>query len=192
MTASAGFRTENVNSKAWAVIPGDFDKGLNCVTRLPLISTNNSVSAGYVKIKKRILIVDGDFQTGRSLSGILESEGYEVAFATDANNSMIRFIEWRPNLVILDLDLKGARGWDIFGAFAASDPFAPVIIVTGQKSESELAMVAGARAVMEKPLDIPLLLKTVTEIIAEKPQNHLKRLVGISGLDETLPKIPLL
>ena len=32
---------------------------------------------------------------------------------------------------------------------------------------------------MEKPLDVPLLLKTIAELVAEEPETHLKRLVGM-------------
>jgi hypothetical protein len=32
---------------------------------------------------------------------------------------------------------------------------------------------------MEKPLDVPLLVKTIAEMVAEESETHLKRLAGL-------------
>jgi DNA-binding response OmpR family regulator len=80
--------------------------------------------------------------------------------------------------VLLDINLPGNGGWEVFGALTASNPFLPIIIITGRENQQDLATLAGVGALMEKPLNLPLLLKTITELIAEESETHLQRLAG--------------
>lgn len=132
-------------------------------------------------MKKRILIVDDDSSICESLCKVLGSEGYEAESTVNAHDSIKKFSERRPDLVLLDLNLPGRSGWDVFGALTSSDPFLPIIIVTGRQNQAQFAMDAGVGALMEKPLDVPLLLKIIAELIAEDPEAHLRRLAGITG-----------
>jgi len=135
-------------------------------------------------MKKRILIVDDDSQICESLRKVLESEGYDVELAADGHKCLDKFIERRPDLVLLDLNLPDRSGWDIFGALSSLDPFLPVLMITGRRDQSGFAKEAGAGALMEKPLDVPLLLKAIATLIAQDPEVHLGRLVGAEPLKE--------
>lgn len=127
---------------------------------------------------KHILIVDDDSQICGSLSKVLLAEGYYVESATDAHEAIKKFIVGKPDLVLLDLNLPDGGGWEMFGAFTAVNPCLPVMIITGRQHQAELAMQIGVGAFMEKPLDVPLLLETIADLIAEEPQAHLQRLMG--------------
>jgi DNA-binding response OmpR family regulator len=81
-------------------------------------------------------------------------------------------------LLLLDLNLPSRSGWDAFERFTALNPLLPVIIITGRDRQYELAEGAGVGALMEKPLDVPLLLKTIADLIAEPAELRLKRLTG--------------
>jgi two-component system, OmpR family, response regulator MprA len=129
-------------------------------------------------MKKQILIVDDDSQICESLRKVLESEGYDVELAADAHECINKFVERRPDLVVLDLNLPGGNGWDAFGSLTSFDPFLPVVIITGRRDQSVFALNAGAGMLMEKPLDVPLLLKAIAGLIAADPETHLRRLIG--------------
>lgn len=129
-------------------------------------------------MKKQILIVDDDSQICESLRKVLGAEGYDVVLAADAHEFVSKFVERRPDLVLLDLNLPGSSGWDVFGSLTSFDPFLPVIIITGRQNQLRFATEAGVGAFMEKPLDVPLLLKTIAGLIAEEPETHLRRLAG--------------
>jgi two-component system, OmpR family, response regulator len=130
-------------------------------------------------MKKRILIVDDDSQICESLCKLFRSEGYEVDLAAEAHGTLKKFIAQRPDLVLLDLNLPGSGGWDIFGALTLLDSFVPIIVITARQNQAQFAFEAGVGALMEKPLDVALLLKTIAELIAEGPEANLRRLAGL-------------
>jgi DNA-binding response OmpR family regulator len=130
-------------------------------------------------MKKKILVVDDDPQIRESLRKVLRAEGYEVVLAADGQEAIDKFDPEHIDLLLLDLNLPGNSGWDIFGTLTSLNPFLPIIIITGRQNQHELAAGAGVGALMEKPLDVPLLLKTITELLAESAETRLKRLVGL-------------
>lgn len=130
-------------------------------------------------MKKAILVVDDDLQIRESLGKLLRAEGYEVALAADGQAGIDLFDKQRIDLVLLDLSLPGDGGWEIFGAITDTNPCLPIIIITGRENQHELATLAGVGALMEKPLNLPVLLETVSKLIAEAPEARLERLVGL-------------
>ena len=137
-------------------------------------------------VKKKILVVDDDPQIRESLRKVLHAEGYQVVLAADGQESIERFNTERIDLVLLDLNLPGNSGWDIFGTLTSRNPFLPIII-TGRNNQHELAAGAGVGALMEKPLDVPALLQTITDLLAESAEERLKRLVGLHGITRHAP-----
>ncbi len=127
---------------------------------------------------KTILVVDDDAQIREALAKILQVEGHEVVLAPDGQEAKARHDQTRIDLLLLDLNLPEKSGWDLFEWFTSVNPLLPIIIITGRSNQDNLARGAGASALMEKPLDVPLLLKTITELLAEPAENRLKRLVG--------------
>ena len=132
-----------------------------------------------MSMKKRILILDDDEQIRESLGKVLRTEGYEILLAADGHEGLEKFNTKWIDLVLLDLALPGNSGWDVFGTLTSSNPFLPIILITGRLNQHELAMGAGVGALMEKPLNVPLLLTTIAELIAEESETHLKRLAGL-------------
>ncbi|MEK7684782.1 MAG: response regulator [Verrucomicrobiota bacterium] len=130
-------------------------------------------------MKKKILVVDDDPQIRESLRKVLRAEGYEVVLAANGQQGIERFNAERFDLLLLDLNLPDNSGWDIFGTLTSLNPFLPIIIITGRQNQHELAAGAGVGALMQKPLDVPRLLQTITELLAESAETRLKRPVGL-------------
>ena len=124
-------------------------------------------------------MVDDDPQIRESLGKLLRTEGYKVELAADGQQAIQIFDTRRLDLVLLDLTLPGHGGWEIFGAITASNPYLPIIIITGRENQQDLAKLAGVGALMEKPLNLPLLLKTIRELMAQDSETHLKGLIGL-------------
>jgi DNA-binding NtrC family response regulator len=53
-----------------------------------------------------------------------------------------------------------------------------VIIITGMPNQYSTAVAAGVSALMEKPIEATALLKTVTEVLAERNDTRLRRMTG--------------
>lgn len=130
-------------------------------------------------MKKTILLVDDDSQIRESLGSLLRSEGYEVRLAADGQQGIEIFNTKQIDLLLLDLNLPGNSGWEIFGAITSANPFLPIIVITGREDQHDLATLAGVGALMEKPLNLPLLLESIRELIAQGSEAHFKRLVGL-------------
>jgi len=116
---------------------------------------------------KRILLVDDDRSIRESLSKILRAENYEVVLGENGQEAIDKHGAQRIDLLILDLNMPVKNGWDTLDWLVKIDPVLPVVIMTGRSNQRALAEAAGADALMEKPLDVPLLLQTIRELMDE-------------------------
>jgi DNA-binding NtrC family response regulator len=131
---------------------------------------------------KTILVVDDDSQIRDALAKVLRAEGYGVALAGDTEETRVRYDSERIDLLLLDLNLPQTNGWDLFEWLTFANPLLPIIIITGRTNQYRLAAASGASALMEKPLNVPLLLQTIADLLAEPSENRLKRLTGRESL----------
>lgn len=121
---------------------------------------------------KRILVVDDERSIRESLSKILRAENYEVVLAENGQEAIEKHGAERIDLLILDLNMPVINGWATLDWLAAVNPLLPVIIITGRSNQRALAETAGADILMEKPLDVPLLLQTVRELMDAPVENR--------------------
>jgi two-component system, OmpR family, response regulator len=128
-----------------------------------------------------ILIVDDDDSVREMLRRVLVSEGYAVATAADGIQALKIAEAGEIDLVLLDLNLPAMSGWDTFERLTRANPAMAVIVITARSSQLVMAEGAGVGALLEKPLDFPMLLRTVTELLAEAPESRLARLAGKSS-----------
>jgi two-component system chemotaxis response regulator CheY len=136
--------------------------------------TNSSMTAR----KKRVLVVDDDAAVRQSISKVLEGAGYEVAAASEGGDAVRQFGSARFDLVLLDLNLPARSGWDVFEHLTTRYPLVPIIIITAMPDQYQTARAAGVGALMEKPIDVPALLKTMGELLVEPKEARLRRLCG--------------
>jgi CheY-like chemotaxis protein len=127
-------------------------------------------------MNQRILVVDDDLAVRESLARVLESEGYAVQLASDGKHAMQMVREESPSLILLDITMPGKNGWDIFDRIEKLYPFIPVIIITARPNQQSRASGYGIDALMEKPLDLPLLLQTIAHLLAETQTERIARM----------------
>src|SRR5579883_12451 len=124
---------------------------------------------------ERILLVDDEKSIREALSKVLRGENYEVLLAETGKEAMDRYGTGRIDLLLLDLNLPGGNGWATLEWLAKVNPLLPVVIITGRADQRELAQKAGADALMEKPLNVPLLLQTIRELLDEPMEIRAQR-----------------
>jgi two-component system response regulator MprA len=124
---------------------------------------------------KRILLVDDERSIRESISKILGAENYEVVLAENGHEAIAKHDAARMDLLILDLNMPDINGWVTLEWLAAVNPLLPVIIISGRSNQRALAESAGVDALMEKPLDVPLLLQTIRELTDEPMENRAQR-----------------
>ena len=101
------------------------------------------------------------------MRAILETAGYEVVEAEDGMTALERYYLEKPDLVLLDLVMKGMYGLDVLTKLRELDPGARVIIVSAdvQRSSQDLVKAAGAAGFINKPVDGPRVLALVRGLL---------------------------
>jgi DNA-binding response OmpR family regulator len=127
---------------------------------------------------KRVLLVDDDPTVRDSLSNVLVSEGYVVIPAENGQQAIDRAASIEVDVVLLDLNMPIRSGWDTFEQLTRDHPLLPIIIATARPNQLFPALGAGAGALLEKPMDIRMLLSTIEKLLAEPPEKRLARLTG--------------
>jgi CheY-like chemotaxis protein len=118
------------------------------------------------KTKKNVLIVDDDPSIRYMLGRVLMGEGYEVLAAANGNDGLQIAQEREIDLVLLDLKMPGKSGQETFKVLRDAWPELPVIIISAF-SRQQLEGLDGVNALLQKPLDFPILLDTIKRLLAE-------------------------
>jgi two-component system phosphate regulon response regulator OmpR len=140
---------------------------------------NEAGRSGSVKpAKNRILVVDDDSTVREMLTRVLVGEGFLVWAAADGTAALEVAAAAKVDLVLLDLNMPGKSGWDTFERLMAENPLLAVIIVTARSNQFFTALGAGVGALLEKPLDFPKLLQTISRLLAEPAESRLARMAG--------------
>src|SRR5262245_37362562 len=116
------------------------------------------------KLHNRILIADDDALVRASLAAVLESEGFVVDEAQDGIEAVGRAITHAPDLVLLDLNMPNCDGWTAFDRLDQVIPLLPVIVITAHPNQYRRAVELGVDALMEKPLNIPILVHAINRL----------------------------
>jgi CheY-like chemotaxis protein len=116
--------------------------------------------------RKWILIVDDDASVRLMLARVLSNEGYGVLTAANGVDALGLAETLSVDLVLLDLNMPGSNGWEILEQFDAKNIAPAVIIITAMPNQQKAARTAGVAMVLEKPLDFPRLLQSVSQVLA--------------------------
>jgi two-component system, chemotaxis family, chemotaxis protein CheY len=118
-------------------------------------------------MKAKILLVDDSGLARRAVRQILETAGYDVAEAEDGMTGLERYFLEKPDLVLLDLVMRGMNGLDVLKKLQQLDAAVRVIVVSAdvQDSSREMAASAGASGFVNKPVDRLGLLAAVAKVL---------------------------
>lgn len=130
------------------------------------------------------------------------SEHYNVYTATNGKEGIVKTKKIFPQIVITDLMMPGADGFDVCYTLRSDlqTSHIPIVVLSalGQNTQNKIkALESGANVFIDKPFDMDYLLKQVDNLI--RNQNELKELyskkyiaepskITISSMDEELLK----
>jgi len=118
---------------------------------------------------QRILVVDDDTAHASTIADILESIGYAVDVANDGFKALGFAKAKRYDYALLDIRIPGMNGVDVLRKLKHETNEPPeILMMTAYRKDSTIqeARDEGAVAVLEKPLDIPYLIKYFTDHMA--------------------------
>lgn len=119
-----------------------------------------------------ILVVDDESQLRLTLALMLRQDGYKVETAANAQEALHSLREGPFDLMFLDLNMPGMNGIDLLVEIHRLFPKLPVLILTAHATMDSAiqAVRLGARDYLMKPIDPPLILARVAEVITEEQQ----------------------
>ena len=127
-------------------------------------------------MSKTILLADDDASVQTMIRRVLESEHYRVLLASTGREAASQFLNGPPDLVLLDLNMPDKDGWEAWRIMDTLHPFVPVIVITARPNQYEQAKKMRIEALMEKPLDLPLLLRTIKRLLVEPDEERIRRI----------------
>ena len=110
----------------------------------------------------RILAVDDEREMRQLLQTGLRGYGYVVEVAADGIEAVERARDWRPDVIVLDLELPGLHGIDVCRSIRAWSSV-PIIVLTVRDADSDKirALDEGADDYLTKPFSLGELLARI-------------------------------
>ena len=112
-----------------------------------------------------ILIVDDNPANLKLARVLLAGEGYQVRTASDADEALSVLREFRPRLILMDLQMPGMDGLELTRRLKKDPELASVTILAltayAMKGDEERARAAGCDGYVAKPIDT----RTIASVI---------------------------
>jgi DNA-binding response OmpR family regulator len=103
---------------------------------------------------RKVLVVEPDHATRREIRQVCEQDGYQVVEADGGSEALRQLEHTRPNVVLLEVTLPDAAGFDVCRDLRKMDATVPVIMMSSRSDEIDavVALEIGADDYVTKPL----------------------------------------
>lgn len=113
-----------------------------------------------------ILVVDDNHDNAEIIRQYLEIRGYPITVAHNGDEALAQFESVRPAVVLLDVMMPGRDGWEVCRLMKQHPTLGRavrIVMVTAldEFEDKRQALQTGADDYVEKPFDLPTLVKTV-------------------------------
>ena len=118
-------------------------------------------------MKTTILIVEDDANISLGLETIFQGEGFEVAVCARGDRALEAVAKHKPALIILDVMLPGANGFDLCKQVRAKKIPALILMLTakGQELDKVIGLDSGADDYVTKPFGVRELVARVHALL---------------------------
>jgi len=124
-------------------------------------------------MSRKILLADDSVTIQKVIELTFMDENYEVVSVSNGDAALERLTQLRPDVVIADVHMPGASGYDVCRKAKEIYPGVPVLLLVGtfEPFEEEEAEAAGADSFLKKPFDSQELMRLVESLLPrEAPQ----------------------
>ncbi|HZM14481.1 MAG TPA: response regulator [Candidatus Krumholzibacteria bacterium] len=162
--------------------------------RTPVGSARRRILSKATQEPSRILVVDDEENLRNILEFQLRAEGFAVRGLGRGDETLATTLQWKPDLVLLDLMMPGMDGFSVCRALRGNESTQglPVIVVTarGDAATRLQALVAGAHEFVVKPYAWDELLGRIRKAIELSRRHHgAPSFVGLPGSAATEAQI---
>jgi DNA-binding response OmpR family regulator len=115
----------------------------------------------------KILIAEDDANIRQGLVATLESEGYAVTVASDGAQALKLYPQEKFDLVVLDVMMPKASGYDVCRELRARGARVPVVFLTakGEEVDKVVGLKLGADDYITKPFGVHELLARIEAVL---------------------------
>jgi two-component system alkaline phosphatase synthesis response regulator PhoP len=115
----------------------------------------------------RVLLAEDDAITREAVTELLEAEGHRVTAAKDGLEAIDHWRKHRAELILLDIMMPGASGYEVCRAIRADDRRVPVLFLSAKSEEVDvvLGLELGADDFVRKPFGKHELLARVRAVL---------------------------
>jgi two-component system, cell cycle response regulator DivK len=104
-----------------------------------------------------ILIVDDNPLNLKLIRVLLRADGYDVRTCADAEEALVALGEFRPAVILMDIQLPGIDGLELTRRLKADPATRDIVIIAltayAMKGDEEKARAAGCDGYLTKPID---------------------------------------
>ena len=154
--------------------PGE---GSEFVVRLPVLVTSPPLSSPLIEAAKpagnslRVLVVEDNIDAAETMTLVLEASGHDVRTANDGQTGLKFALDFRPNVVLLDIGLPGMDGFEVAKRLRQQTHLGNVVLVAmtgyGEASARQLSREAGFDHHLVKPADFKKLYDILAGVAAD-------------------------
>jgi CheY-like chemotaxis protein len=122
-------------------------------------------------MSRRILLADDSVTIQKVIELTFMDEDFAVTAVSNGDEALARLSDVQPDLVIADVHMPGANGYEVCRRAKASRPGLPVLLLVGtfEPFDEGEARAAGADAHLKKPFDSQELLSLVQQLLERAP-----------------------
>jgi two-component system cell cycle response regulator DivK len=120
------------------------------------------------------LVVDDNGLNLKLARVVLSNEGFEVQTAGDVPEARKVLDSFRPDLILMDIQLPGVDGLEFTRELKASATTQEIVIVAltsyAMRGDEEKALASGCQGYLTKPIDTRTLSRALRELLARYPR----------------------
>src|ERR1700722_7540604 len=127
-----------------------------------------------------VLIIEDSRPMQRTLQRLFEADSLGVRIASDGEAGLESFRQEPPNVVVLDLQLPGLSGKDLFRSFKTEIPYVPIVVLSSNADVDDKVVLLelGADDYVTKPFSPKELLARVRRAMRRNIRTHQSPAVG--------------
>ena len=153
-----------------------FSSGLSS-SSAKFLKSRNSLTQVLGEIFMRVLVIEDEEDISELLEFNLKREGYEVELVANGEEALDRVLNFKPDLILLDLMLPGIGGVEVCRRIRSGESTQkiPIIMLTARGSEADkvLGFEAGADDYVVKPFSPLELMARIRAIVRRLSEGSL-------------------
>jgi len=115
----------------------------------------------------KILMVEDELALGQIVADSLKTRGFDVFYVAEGTKVLSAFVNFKPDIILLDIMLPGLDGFSIIDEIRKTDQQTPVIFLTAKSQTEDVikGFEKGANDYVRKPYNIEELIVRINSLL---------------------------